>query len=50
MRHYIWEIRPDSETITIEQNVQFHAGIYHEKNQLVKIKNGCPAAIFDFNR
>ena len=27
----IWKTRPDSCTITIEQNVQFEVGIYHEK-------------------
>ena len=35
---------PDSWTITIEQNVKFHLGIYHENFQLDQIKNGRPAA------
>ena len=46
----IWKTRPDSQTITIEQNVQFQVGIYmyHEKIQLDQNQNGLPAATFDF--
>ena len=49
--HYfcnIWKTRPDSETITIEQNVQIQVGIY-QKIQLAQIQTGRPAATFDFN-
>ena len=42
--HYFCNMR-----ITIEQNGQFHVGIYHEKIQLDQIQNGRPAAISDFN-
>ena len=42
--HYFCNMR-----ITIEQNGQFHVGIYHEKIQLDQIQNGRPAATFDFN-
>ena len=34
----IWKTGPDSLTITIEQNVQFQVGIYHEKFHHDKIK------------
>ena len=40
----IRKTRPDSSTITIEQNVQFQVGIYHEKIQLDQIQNCQPAA------
>ena len=40
----IWKTEPESWTITIEQNVQFQVGIYHEQFQHDKIKNGPPAA------
>ena len=44
----IWKTGPDSQTITIEQNVQFQVGIYwYEKFQHDKIKNGRPAATSD---
>ena len=43
----IWKTGPDSWTITIEQNVQFQVGIYHEKFQHEKIQNGRPAATSD---
>ena len=43
----IWKTRPDSYSITIEQNVQFQVGIYHEKFQLDQIQNGRPAANSD---
>ena len=43
----IWKSGPDSLTITIEQNVQFHLGIYHEKCQHDKIQNGRPVATSD---
>ena len=43
----IWKNGPDSQTITIEQNGQFQVGIYHEKFQHDKIKNGRPAATSD---
>ena len=33
-----WKIRPDSYTTTMEQNVQFQVGIYHEKFNLIKFK------------
>ena len=34
----IWKTGPDSWTITVEQNVQFQVGIYHEKVSLIKFK------------
>ena len=43
----IWKTRPDSWTITIEQNVQFQVLIYHEKFQLYQIQNGRRAATSD---
>ena len=39
------ETRLDSYSITTEQNVQFQAGIYHEKIQLDQIQNGRLAAM-----
>ena len=44
-----WKIRPDSYTTTMEQNVQFQVGIYHETIQLNQIQNGRPMATFDSN-
>ena len=44
-----WKTRPDSYTITIEQNVQFQVEIYHEKIPLNQIQNDRPTATFDFN-
>ena len=38
--------KPD-QIATIEQNVQFQVGIYHEKFQHEKIQNGRPAATSD---
>ena len=46
--HSIWKTRPDSLTITIEQNVQFQVGIYRDKSILDQIQNG-PATTFNFN-
>ena len=43
----IWKIGPDSLIITMEQNVQFQVGIYHEKFQLEQRQNGTPAATSD---
>ena len=43
----IWKTGPDSQTITIEENLQFQVGIYHKKFQHDKIKNGQPAATSD---
>ena len=34
----IWKTGPDSQPITIKQNVQFQVGIYHKKLNLIKIK------------
>ena len=43
----IWKTGTDRYTITIEQNVQFQVGVYHEKCRLDQIQNGRPAATFD---
>ena len=45
----IWKTGPDSYTITIEQNVQFQVGIYHEKCPFDQLQNDRPTATFVFN-
>ena len=40
---------PDSQTITMKQNVRFQKGISPEKCQLDQIQNGKLEAIIDFN-
>ena len=43
----IWKTGSDSLIITMEQNVQFQVGIYHEKFQLEQSQNDRPAATSD---
>ena len=45
----IYQIMPDSWTITLKQNVRFQGGLWFEKIKLDQFQNGRLSAIINFN-